>query len=261
MLDITAYQASDLIRWTGGFPRSRTRTGSRSSATGQRTDRRRRRQRPDQVTPERARPHRRRFDLAGGQDRPAAARGRRLPAEITRRSRADDRDDRSGRGHLRRRAEGLPVPPGTSNVWRIDPYANGVLCSVRTPSQVQRVPRRVHGHPGHRLRSGQDASTSTSWPRAACSPSRVASRRVSSRRRPAQDQPPRGTELAGGKRRSRAGSASAARQAVRHGRHLQRRPPAAHRLTRSVLDGGARCTGPTVAVHPPPSLTSWRFAS
>lgn len=31
--------------------------------------------------------------------------------------------------------KGFPFRPGTSNVWRIDPHATGVLCSVNTPSQ------------------------------------------------------------------------------------------------------------------------------
>ena len=31
--------------------------------------------------------------------------------------------------------KGFPFRPGTSNVWRIDPNATGVLCSVNTPSQ------------------------------------------------------------------------------------------------------------------------------
>ena len=31
--------------------------------------------------------------------------------------------------------KGFPFRPGTSNVWRIDPHANGVLCSVNTPSR------------------------------------------------------------------------------------------------------------------------------
>ena len=135
-------------------PRNPTRSASRSTNWAT-TDRGRRRQRPDQGHAERRATTVARFDLEAVETDHLPPEFGVFPPEITAEAVPTTvtigPDGAIYVGELK----GFPFRPGTSNVWRIDPR-HGVLVLGQHPEpRVQRVPGRVHGHPGHRLQAGE----------------------------------------------------------------------------------------------------------
>ena len=55
--------------------------------------------------------------------------------------------------------QGFPFRPGTSHVWRIDPDADGVVCSVEDSDPGCSVfGRELHCHPGHRVQPARSVA-------------------------------------------------------------------------------------------------------
>ena len=130
--------------------------------------------------------------------------------------------------------KGFPFRPGSSRVWRIDPHADGVLCSVNTPSRgckmyaqgltaIQDIAFSPRDHKLYVLELAKDGvlAFEAGFETGEFPPAVLL--KVSRHGR---------TEVARGQlSAARRDRVQPLRQAVRHRRRLRQRTPAAHRLT------------------------------